>query len=351
MKYIKAILFILSFTMAFVFFSCEKGTEPEQLKPGRRDYTWTADTLSSPMWHGSCIWGSSASDVWVVGGDGSSTDRIWHYDGKKWEHNTTPIYAGDCVFGFGENDVWIGGSEGSIWHYDGNNWSEEFKYTKDGSFYGLYILDIWGVDRNNLFAVGVDIYDNTERGFILKYDGSEWKEVYYADYNSMFYKIRSQNKSKSKYYIWEFKMSTPTGNDTTAILKYENNKTTEIYSKPIAKLLNSGTGMALINDNIYIGSGKNFYNIVDDKLINFFTFDDLNSFGAISAGRNSNDLILAMSDGFVHYNGKDIKYLFYLNNDNIHPTYGGVITDDTIFLLVGMFPTIVYKGVLNNNGG
>lgn len=351
MKYIKATLFFLSIAITFFLLSCEKGTEPEQLKPGRRDYVWTADTLYSPMWHGSSIWGSSANDVWVVGGDGSSTDRVWHYDGEKWEHNTTPIYVGDCVFGFSANDVWIGGHEGSIWHYNGDDWSEEFKYTRNGSFYGLYIEDIWGVDKNNLFAVGVHMYDGGERGFILKYNGTEWKEVYYADYNSLFYKIRSQNKSKSTNYIWAFKRSIPLGDDTTSILKYESNKTEEIYSKPFTELPNSASCMSLVNDKIYFGAGKYFYNIVDDKLVTFLIHDDSNSYSSIYGGRNQNDLILAMRDGFMHYNGSDTEYLFYINNDSLTPLIGSVITDDTVFLLVGMFPTIIYKGVLNNNGG
>ena len=118
MKYIKAILFILSFTIAFAFFSCEKGTEPDQLKPGRRDYTWTVDTaktFNTPLMK---MWGSSPTNVWAVGSGSSLDQTIWHFDGTEWKtDNISRAISPWCIYGFAEDNIWIAGSDGEIWHY------------------------------------------------------------------------------------------------------------------------------------------------------------------------------------------------------------------------------------------
>lgn len=78
--------------------------------PGRRDYTWTVDTLASPPggWVHE-IWGSSPKDVWVVMGTGMET--LWHYDGNEWtpwpERIAPSIYS---LYGFGSDEIWIGGA-------------------------------------------------------------------------------------------------------------------------------------------------------------------------------------------------------------------------------------------------
>ena len=66
------------------------------------------------------VWGSSSSDVFVVGTSGT----IVHYDGKEWREMTsgTTNFLGG-VWGVSPSDVFAVGSFETILHYDGKEWS------------------------------------------------------------------------------------------------------------------------------------------------------------------------------------------------------------------------------------
>ncbi len=73
--------------LAIISCSCDSTEPPIEIDPpGRRDYTWSVDTLKDNFLHLWRTWGSSSKDVWVVGG-GSTSDGVplYHYDGEKWE--------------------------------------------------------------------------------------------------------------------------------------------------------------------------------------------------------------------------------------------------------------------------
>ncbi|MCK5799018.1 MAG: hypothetical protein KAI47_17620, partial [Deltaproteobacteria bacterium] len=83
------------------------------------DGTWTSVTI--PGGEGipwADVWGSSASDVYVVGVKG----RIAHFDGKDWAMlNVTGQAPFDlhAVHGLSLDNVWMVGDSGVVWHYDG----------------------------------------------------------------------------------------------------------------------------------------------------------------------------------------------------------------------------------------
>jgi hypothetical protein len=96
------------------------------------------------------VWGSSSSDVFVVGYGGT----ILHYDGETW----SPMSSGTTT---GLNDLWgSSGSEvfaaggdwwdagGTILHYDGETWSPM------NSGAGHPLGGVWGSSDNDVFAVG-----------------------------------------------------------------------------------------------------------------------------------------------------------------------------------------------------
>ena len=97
----------------------DKGTEPvDNTPPGRRDYTWTVDTLRARpgdliwLWN---LWGSSAADVWAVGHADASDLARWHYNGSTWTRDSTRLSSNlQCVFGFAQNDVWLCDSPGGF---------------------------------------------------------------------------------------------------------------------------------------------------------------------------------------------------------------------------------------------
>ena len=61
--------YLISLLLAFISFNSCNTTEPDELKPGRRDYTWIVDTLKPPEGRSlpSRMWGANANDVWAVG--------------------------------------------------------------------------------------------------------------------------------------------------------------------------------------------------------------------------------------------------------------------------------------------
>jgi hypothetical protein len=66
------------------------------------------------------VWGSGATDVWVVGYEG----QIFHWDGTVW----SPVPSGspaalNSVWGSGSLNVWVVGDGGEILHWNGAAWS------------------------------------------------------------------------------------------------------------------------------------------------------------------------------------------------------------------------------------
>jgi len=108
------------------------------------------------------VWGTSHSDVFVVGASGT----ILHFDGGTW----SPMNAGTDgdlylvgVWGADGADVFAVG-DGEILHYDGAAWTIS---AKSPLYSGL--SGVWGVSGTDVFAVGI--------GKILHYDGSSWSNA------------------------------------------------------------------------------------------------------------------------------------------------------------------------------
>jgi len=101
----------------------------------RRDATgtWTAMTLPPGTQSLESVWGSSANDVWAVGGVGPN--NIYHYDGTSWTRFVAPTpYDLKGVAGTGPNDVFAVGSSNVI-HWDGISWTQlKIPQSLDGSY-------------------------------------------------------------------------------------------------------------------------------------------------------------------------------------------------------------------------
>ena len=73
------------------------------------------------------IWGSSQSDIWVVGDGG----LVYHFDGKQWSLSPRPDRANlSAIWGTSANDVWAAGSDagfasGVVIHWNGSTWKDE----------------------------------------------------------------------------------------------------------------------------------------------------------------------------------------------------------------------------------
>ena len=128
------------------------------------------------QWQLTGVWGSSASDVFVVGESGT----ILHYDGDTW----TPMDGGIgntylwAVWGTSATDVFVGGSSSTILHYDGGTWNP----MTAGA-----VQDFWGTSSSDIFAVGGNR--------ILHYDGSTWSQMI-EDVSSSLYGVWGSSASE-----------------------------------------------------------------------------------------------------------------------------------------------------------
>ena len=94
------------------------------------------------------VWGSSADDVWAVGGAGT----IRHIDGAGaplGDRDFATVEALHAVWGTGPNDVWAVGAAGTILHWDGAKWDRPWRSAagkKRPNFSG-----IWGSGPNDVW--------------------------------------------------------------------------------------------------------------------------------------------------------------------------------------------------------
>lgn len=143
-------LLILIISIFIFFSSCRNRVTPpdDTPKPGKRDYTWTIDTLAYPGSFQTLmrdIWASSPTNVYVVG------------------HNDQ-------------------GGQGTMFRFDGNRW----RAVDLGSIIigGISLSAIYGFGPNDIYAVGRRIYDNPtpppnflDSSLIIRFDGVSWSEV------------------------------------------------------------------------------------------------------------------------------------------------------------------------------
>ncbi len=109
------------------------------------------------------IWGSSATDLWVVGFAGT----IIHFDGNAWSAVTSPsIQNLQGVWGSGPKDVWAVGNAATVLHFDGNTWS----VVASGAAAFVDLTSVWGSGPTDVWAVG-------RNGTILHNTGAGWGPV------------------------------------------------------------------------------------------------------------------------------------------------------------------------------
>ena len=290
-------------------FSCKNSPVEPYIGPGRRDYVWTIDTIKNPgnpSFYTQAIWGSSPNDLWAV----NPNDRMFHSNGNKWSvYNYPTIYGGgETIFGFSKDNIWVGSFGGAIWHFDGTNWYLHYWYKPEGRT-SVSITHIWGKNSNDIFAVGVYFKtDGNKRGFILHYDGREWRELYKADFNSNFIRAFQQDDDLL---IFSYNGTAQSVTDSLAYYSFSTQGLKELYKDSED---NAGTGnLGLIGDRVYFTIGNSLYRYLkvfsEGRLLKGLTFDNP-QFGNVVFGRNEKDFFVRMVDGLAHYNGSNLEYVY-----------------------------------------
>jgi len=328
MKAIKIISLII--LILLTAFSCkDDGVTPPELKPGRRDYTWTVDTLKPPSpnqtvpFYITALWGSSPNDVWAVCRGWSSQILLWHYEGNKWYLNSQQLGRDlNAILGFAQNDVWIGDAENSIWHFDGGSWLKAKNLELPG-FDRVAVLHFCGISSNNIYAVGfADQFNGgTEyKGVLLHYNGIDWDFVHIPDIRAGFYLV-FRKASTGELVIYGTNVD---NGFLEKLFVYNGKDIYEIYSdfeEPI---------VGEMNGEVYVTIRGKIYKYNNGQLNLWKEFPGT-SFYAFGGGRSENDFFGVGTEGLFHFNGTDLKLIFETFPKNIY-LYQVFIFEKDIFI-------------------
>jgi hypothetical protein len=340
LKIIKMFWFIL---LILSLQSCHNPVGPtiDNVTSGRRDYSWTVDTIKIPFNFLSRITGSGPNDVYAVGQGGGLDETIWHYDGQKWKtdgvsRGISPL----CIHSFNKNNVWMAGNEGKIWAFNGIQWEQRLDFRKPN--YDVGFQDIWGESSVNIYAVGYADSGDTRKGIILHYDGNKWQEALIPFFPHDFIRIEKDINGTNNYYLLGIAFT----NEGTLMSLFEYNgynTINKIYESNAG--IDSAPAFQLIENKLYFTLGKtinSYENSIFRLLINIKSQNYVDRVW----GRSLKDIFLLMNDGIAHYNGTDEEYIFRDINASISDA---VIFDKEIFFVAADFANnqnLMIKGVL-----
>jgi hypothetical protein len=294
MKTILQVLLIFFFLIIFI--SCKEdavGPDDSNAVPGRRDYTWVADTIKNPFLLFYNIWGDASNNVWSSGS--LMSEALYRYDGTKWDlDNRVYISDPDAIWGY-ENNIWVGNDKGCIWKFTNELYKQELKDFKvDENF--MDFIEMSGTSNNEIYTVGY----NRSNPIIMKYNGSTWNVEKKLQDQGIFNQIKYCSRNNKYYLVCAL------SDYSTRIYEYDRSDLKMIYEYSPS---NAGPTIATIDGYAYIVIEHKIYRYFNDNLEFIFEVNDSN-FGGTIWGRNRNDIFIRMQDGLAHYNGTDWQYLF-----------------------------------------
>ncbi|PIW70579.1 MAG: hypothetical protein COW08_01100 [Ignavibacteriales bacterium CG12_big_fil_rev_8_21_14_0_65_30_8] len=324
----KILIAVLAFPLLVIYFSCQSPAGPEDLTPGRRDYSWTVDTLNYPFNTIYRIWGSSPIDVWSISSGGFLDKTIFHFDGNNWTTDgISRSISPSAIFGFSSSNVYIGGSNGRIWHFDGSNWKQIAELSKDENNQ-VGFDNMWGESPNDIYAFGAYPDSNSlfNNSVIAHFTNNNWS-ILNTDGLKGIVENLYKNKTDQKIYLRVISIGGIVSIDSSNIFEYLQGKFNKIYSSSV-----DNANTSLINNEVYFVLGREIARRIDNKFQTIFNVDVPNFYNNIW-GRNSNDIFLSMTDGLAHYNGNTIEYLLHFDKPRTQ-IFGAMLFDKDVFFLV-----------------
>ena len=307
--YLTVLIIVLALFTILNFSSCDDGPTEPNVEPGRRDYTWVADTLKVPYGEFTSvdkIWGANSSDLWLACGNSSSNPyRLFHFDGINWGNHDVgfPIVSAWGVYGFNRNDVWLCTSKGQIARFEGLNWKSLGNFSPEGEI--LRLNGFSGPNLDNFYSFGfLDKIDRSGyKGCILKYAKNKvnWEFIEIGDVKVGFSSMVYDSKIKS-FFLSGYRFE----DGMQIIYKFSSNKLEKLYEST------KETKVLTLNNRAYFMVGKKIYNYDNSNGINIWKdFSDIEGFAGPIIGRNEKDIFTAtFGKGIGHFNGNDIEILY-----------------------------------------
>jgi hypothetical protein len=342
MKFLILVFFVS--TALLLLNNCDSTEPVDDLKPGRRDYVWTVDTIPVANAVMKDMWGSSPTDIWICGDADDRRQSLWHYDGTNFTPYNEYILSATSFCGFSQNNIWMATSTGWIWHYDGLSWKKDTVLTLEG-YNDVVIQQLCGTAQNNIYATGMANSLDDYRGVIARYDGNKWTYINIPYIRVNFYDIKYDSELST--FLISGANFDNIGKDER-LYSLKNNKLTEIYSGT------SGRYLGKIDNRVYIFGNKKIYKYNGSSLELWIDMSNTNYLGIVS-GRSEKDLFCNTLDyendlyGVGHWNGTDLATL-YKSKFKIQRTL--FFENEVIFFngnYENNFINAIVKGKLNNN--
>ena len=122
---------------------------------------WTSMTAPAAT-HLFALWGTGPNNVYAVG-----RNEILHYDGKAWtktSYANTTLYDFRAIWGSSASDIWVVSYGGGHKHYDGTGWKDMVVDTATTA-----LVSVWGFGPKQIYAGGMNA--------IYAHDGTAWTKT------------------------------------------------------------------------------------------------------------------------------------------------------------------------------
>ena len=336
-------VFVFNLTTLFIIIislsSCSTTDPIDDLKPGRRDYTWAIDTLKPPEGRSlpSRMWGANASDLWAVGLSYLNAYCIWHYDGQRWTNNTPDHYIDPRgIWGTSSNNIWIGSTDGTFWHYNGVKW-DKFSETTIPNYQQFVVQSMCGTSSNEIYAVGFadSIGGSTYKAIIMRFNGTKWELVNIPTIKNSLNKILYDKKA-NMFLISSWIFDKP----DQIIYSFDGTSLKNVFSTQ------DGSSIYNIGDLVYLVVKNKIYKFHNNTFEPLIEFSQSNYAGA-AFGRTEKDFFTINWDGIGHYNGTDLITVYPKWNNDWAPGGGIIFEKDVYFIWDDSYNTFIVHGKLN----
>jgi hypothetical protein len=119
------------------------------------------------------IWGTGPASLW-----GISYRGIFRWNGASWSMADDRWRVLTSISGTSDTDIWAVGFDGTIVHYDGVAWTQITSPTTQ------HLSDVWAAAPNDAWAVGTN-------STLLRWDGTQWTNIYPVSGSMLFEKVQA----------------------------------------------------------------------------------------------------------------------------------------------------------------
>ena len=313
---------LLFFVLMLFTTSCKRSpTEPpgkpeENITPGRRDYIWSLDTITTdPFVNPYRMWGGASNDLWMVSGNG----YVFHYNGTSWKE-IKGLYL-NTVYGNNTKDIWgaSNGREAKLWHYDGVNWTVKDSWSVDDTSWTVFD-DLWCVSPTEVYAYGFGEHSHSPgNAFVKYYNGNTWTFLNIPDSSYNIYQLRKW-RGKLVMSVWVLN----SGISTYKFLEFDGNNFREILSG------SDFISIELLGNSLLVDAGRKIYSY-SDNLSLFFDLSKTVFVGGI-IGRSSKDIFCGEWRSIGHYNGTDYVTIYNFPSISYYALNGICLDSEIVFM-------------------